>query len=95
MDDAGLLAALKVNLGITGSGYDARLGQLIAAAKEAIAREGAKLNLQSFENCQIVIMYADWMWRKRDTQEPMPKMLRWQLNNLIFSQHMRGEADAD
>ena len=95
MDDEALLTALKVNLGIVGSGYDARLGQVIKAAKEAIAREGAKLNYQSFENCQIVIMYADWLWRKRDTQEPMPQMLRWQLNNLIFSQKMQGAGNAD
>lgn len=89
MTDAELLAALKTDLGITSTGYDVRLEQLLASAKAAVAREGAVLDLNDFEDCQIVIMYADWLWRRRDTQEGMPRMLRWALNNKIFSGKMR------
>lgn len=88
MTDAELLLALKTDLGITGTGYDARLVQVIASAKAAIAREGAVLDLANFEDCQIVIMYADWLWRRRDTMESMPRMLRWALNNKVFSGKM-------
>lgn len=88
MTDLELLAALKVDLGITSTGYDSRLTQLVASAKAAIAREGAVLDLESFEDCQIVIMYAGWLWRRRDTMEGMPRMLRWALNNKVFSGKM-------
>lgn len=89
MTDAELLTALKTDLGITSTGYDVRLEQLLASAKAAVAREGAVLDLRNFEDCQIMIMYADWLWRRRDTQEGMPRMLRWALNNKIFSGKMR------
>ena len=90
MTDADLLAALKVDLGIVGSGYDSRLTQVVSAAQEAIAREGAVLDLTRFEDCQIVIMYAGWLWRRRDSMEGMPRMLRWALNNKVFSGKMGG-----
>jgi len=88
MTDVELLAALKIDLGITGTGYDARLDQVITSAQELIAREGATLNLNSFEDCQLVIMYAGWLWRRRDTMEGMPRMLRWALNNRVFGPRM-------
>lgn len=88
MTDLELLAALKVDLGITSSGYDSRLTQLVASAKAAIAREGAVLDTANYDDCQIVIMYAAWLWRRRDTMEGMPRMLRWALNNKVFSGKM-------
>ena len=88
MTDVELLAALKIDLGITGTGYDARLDQVITSAQELIAREGVTLNLSNFEDCQLVIMYACWLWRRRDTMEGMPRMLRWALNNRVFGPRM-------
>lgn len=90
MTDADMLTALKVDLGIVSTGYDARLLQVMSAAKEAIAREGATLDLTQLEDCQVVIMYAAWLWRKRETMEEMPRMLRWALNNRVFSGEMGG-----
>lgn len=88
MTDVELLAALKIDMGITGMGYDARLDQVITSAQELIAREGVTLDLSSFEDCQLVIMYAGWLWRRRDTMEGMPRMLRWALNNRVFGPRM-------
>lgn len=90
MNDADMLTALKVDLGIVSTGYDARLLQVMSAAKEAIAREGATLDLAQMEDCQVVIMYAAWLWRKRESMEEMPRMLRWALNNRVFSGEMGG-----
>ena len=90
MTSGEILAALKVDLGIVGTGYDARLQQIIDSAQAAIAREGAVLDLNSFEDCQIVIMYAGWLWRRRDSMDGMPRMLRWALNNKVFSGKMGG-----
>lgn len=85
-----LLAALKVDLGIMNTtAYDERLTQYIEAAQDFIIREGVALQ-DTAEDNQLVVNYAAWMWRKRDSHEGMPRMIRWQLNNRIFSQHMEG-----
>ena len=83
-----LLAALKVDLGITTDAYDNRLLMIIASAEKLIEREGVTLNKSALEDQQIVIMYAAWLWRRRDTQEGMPRMLRWALNNRVFGPKM-------
>lgn len=81
-----ILASLKVDLGITTTAYDSRLTEIVKSSAAAIEREGATLNYDSFDDAQIVIMYAAWLWRRRDTGEGMPRMLRWQLNNRILSE---------
>lgn len=89
---ANLLTMLKVDLGITSTVYDERLTQVLAAAEGAIAREGGVLNLDSPEDCQLVVMYAAWLWRRRDAMEEMPRMVRWALNNNVFGNAMSGGA---
>lgn len=63
----------------------AYLTQAISAAQAFIAREGITLT-DSIEDGQLVEMYAAYLIRKRATTEPMPRMLRWTLNNRLFSQ---------
>lgn len=91
MTDPQILSALKVSLGITVTAYDDRLTQLIASAKADIIAEGAGTLDPSAEigDAQLVIMYAQWQWTRRDSMDPMPRMLRWKLNNRIFSEKMR------
>lgn len=91
MTNTELLAMLKVDLGISVEVYDSRLAQYIESAKKSIIREGATLSDDDIEDNQLVIMYAAWMWRKRDTGEGMPRMLRYALNNRIFSEKMKEE----
>lgn len=63
----------------------AYLTQAISAAQAFITREGIDLS-DSIEDGQLVEMYAAYLVRKRATTEPMPRMLRWTLNNRLFSQ---------
>ena len=63
----------------------AYLTQAISAAQAFITREGVALT-DSIEDAQLVEMYAAYLVRKRATTEPMPRMLRWALNNRLFSQ---------
>lgn len=92
MDNATILTMLKVDLGIRNTtAYDARLTQYISAAKQAITREGATLQPVA-EDMQLIVMYAAWLWRRRDSSEGMPRMLRYSLNNRIFSEKM-GDAE--
>ena len=86
-----LLAMLKVDLGITTTAYDTRLTQYINSAKEMIGTEGITLNTTDLEDAQLVVMYAGWLWRKRDNGDAMPRMLRWTLNNRLFSEKMNAE----
>lgn len=82
-----LLTMLKVDLGIASNGYDARLTQILETSEKAIIAEGAStLDKTQLEDAQLIVMYAAWIWRKRDTQEGMSRMLRWSLNNRIFAE---------
>ena len=80
---------VKVDLGIKATVYDERLTQYVESAKKAIVREGVATLSDDIEDMQLVVMYAGWLWRKRDTGDGMPRNLRWMLNNRIFSEKMR------
>lgn len=86
MDTTTMLAQLKVDLGITTDAYDSRLSQYLNAAAGLIAREGITLDLSSADDALLQVMYAAWMWRKRDSGEGMPRMLRYQMNNRLFQE---------
>jgi len=92
MTNTDMLTSLKTDLGITTTSYDTRLTQLLQIAAAEIIKEGAStLNtLSSAADANLCIMYAAWMWRRRDSMDGMPRMLRWQLNNRIFSEKMEG-----
>lgn len=89
MTQADLLTLLQADLNILSPDTTrlAQLQHLIATAVQLIAREGATLSEPySAEDGQLIIMYAAYLFRKRATAEPMPRMLRWALNNRIFSE---------
>lgn len=85
-----MLQMLKTDLGITSTAYDSRLQQYLVSAEESIKTEGAtSINSTDHEDQQIIVMYAAWMWRRRDSMSAMPRMLRWMLNNRIMKEKMR------
>lgn len=90
-----LLTMLKTDLGIISStAYDARLQQIITAAIAAIKQEGATtLSSAKPLDAQLIVMYAGWMWRRRDNMEGMPRMVRWALNNRIMAEKAGGSGD--
>ena len=93
MQTAAVLPLLQVDLGELYP-HDQRvayLTQAISAATDLIAREGVRLT-DSVEDVQLVEMYAAYLVRKRATQEPMPRMLRWALNNRLFAQKAGGQS---
>lgn len=83
MDASDKLTAVKIDLGITTDAYDDRLSSYLEFASSAITAEGITVT-DSIEDGNLVVMYAAWMWRKRAENVPMPRMLRWQLNNRLF-----------
>lgn len=85
-----LLIMLKCNLEIINNLQDEYLSQLIAASKQMINREGITLS-DSVEDGNLVVMYAAYLYRKRADDNPvMPRMLRYALNNRLFSAKIGG-----
>ena len=90
MGEQAILTALKVDLQISTSAMDTYLGQLIAAAQSYITQEGIVLTGSPGDG-MLVEMYAAYLYRKRREENvSMPRMLRWALNNRLFSQKAGG-----
>ena len=94
MADSTMLTMLKTDLGIRISTvYDTRLDQLLTVAQQAIIEEGAStLDASDSLDMQLIVMYAAWLWRRRDSMDGMPRSLRYQLNRRIFAEKA-GAAD--
>lgn len=91
MTAANVLPLLQVDLGELYLTDERKnyLSQVIDAAIAFITREGIALE-DTVEDLQLVEMYAAYLVRKRNTTEAMPRMLRWALNNRLFSQKSGG-----
>ena len=93
MTDETLLVMLKFNLEIIpeNTAFDDYLTMLITSAKQMITREGITL-ADTVEDGNLVVMYAAYLYRKRAEDNPvMPRMLRWALNNRLFSEKVSGD----
>lgn len=90
-----LLAMLKVDLGLTTDAYDTRLTQILTAAQaEIVAAGAATLDPAQPLDAQLIVIYAAWMWAKRDDHDGMPRMVQYALHNRVFSEKMRTGAGA-
>ena len=87
-----ILKILKNDLQISVSNYDDYLKNVITLAEKAINTEGIILTV-SAEDAMLVEMYAAYLYRKRrEESAPMPRSLRYMLNNRLMSQKA-GNAD--
>ena len=85
------LVLLKKDLQMLTSANDVYLSALLSQAASAIQTEGIVLDT-SIECEMAVIQYAAYLFRKRSAEDAgMPRFLRWQLNNLLFSQKGRSD----
>lgn len=91
MSNDEILKILKTNLQISVAAYDEYLGKLIEFGRAAIEKEGISLT-DSTEDGMLVEMYAAFLYRKRREESyAMPRMLRYALNNRLFSQKAKGD----
>lgn len=91
MNDTEKLAVLKKDLQMITNANDVLLQNMLMASKNMIEREGIILE-DSIECDMIQIQYAAYLFRKRASSETaMPRFLRYELNNLLFSQKAKGE----
>ena len=86
------LKLLKQDLQMLTSSNDDFLSSLLSASETAIQREGIALVENDMDIDMAVIQYAAYLFRKRAAEDAaMPRFLRWQLNNLLFSQKAGGD----
>lgn len=80
------LVILKKDLQQMTTANDTYLETLLTFAEAAIQREGIVLK-DNIECNMAVIHYAAYLFRKRaGVDTAMPRFLRYELNNLLFSQ---------
>lgn len=79
-ENVNLMPLLKLNLQIRTNAFDELLNFQLETAKQLIQREGIVLT-DSYEDTMLVIQYASYLYNKRNSNEPMPRMLRYALNN--------------
>ena len=91
MTNSDILAMLKCNLQLIGNTWNEYLTQLIEVAAREIGREGVVLDTSQIDDVNLIVMYASYLYRKRNTDGPMPRMLRYALNNRLFA----GEVEAE
>ena len=87
-DDNKILVPLKIDLQISSDALDSYLLDLIHAAQEYIKTEGITLSGSDPGDVMLVEMYAAYLYRERRNTgdaSKMPRMLRWALNNRLFS----------
>lgn len=86
MTDRDKLAILKGDLQLLTSAQDTYLKSLLELGKASVKREGIVLK-DDIECDMVVIHYAAYLFRKRAAADTaMPRYLRYELNNLLFSQ---------
>lgn len=99
MTNAERLIVLKADLQMLTSANDELLTFLLEAGESAIRREGIiDDGTVDYEHC--VISYAAYLFRKRaaataggnDGDTSMPRFLRYEMNNLLFSQKTGGKS---
>lgn len=72
---------------------EAQLTTYIYAAINFIETEGIELKYENFGDLMLITMYASWLYDKRkDGVAVMPRMLRYNLNNRLFSQKVNDNA---
>lgn len=93
MTNTDLLTVFKQRIGEINPSNNRLLfiNQAIASATSFIEREGITLTYDqttgySVEDAELIMMYAEYLIKKRDTTEEMPRMLRYTLNNRLFSE---------
>ena len=83
-----ILTQLKIDLHISSDAVDNFLLGKIHAAEAYISTEGVTLDYSRSDDVDLVEMYAAYLYRERRNtgdNSKIPRMLRWALNNRIFS----------
>mgnify|MGYP006874625365 FL=1 len=88
LTDENLLELLKIELNKPAPFVEPVLRLKIGAAKERIEKHGIMLDMTSYDDAELVVSYAAWLYRLKN-EDPdktaMPAMLRRSLHDRIIS----------
>lgn len=91
MNEEKMVIILKKDLQMLTNANDDYLKHLLELADELMRREGIR-ETESIEYEAAQIQYAAYLFRKRaGVETAMPRYLRYELNNLLFSQKAGGK----
>lgn len=91
MNDADKLKILKQDLQMITSANDEYLQNLLSLSVERIRGEGIILIENDIRSDMAQIQYAAYLYRKRAAADTaMPRYLRFELNNMKFSEKYGG-----
>ena len=88
MTDSDLLTMLRNDLQNPPGLLNDYLNFLINSSKEQIAEKGITLDDSAIKDSHLIIMYASWLYRKRNSNEGMPRMLQYELHSRLV--HEKG-----
>lgn len=81
------LALLKTDLGYTNDSITQEQEQYLIhkleAARDDIRGAGVVLNETKPAHLDLLVSYAAYLYRRRDSNDTMPRSLRWALNNAM------------
>lgn len=92
MTNEELLALLKLDLQNPPDALDSFLLTLIGAAKERIAGYGITLDLGAYSDSHLVVQYASYLYRARNSNEGMPRYLDKAIKNRLINEKGGGSA---
>lgn len=81
-----LLHLFKIDLGITHNLRDEYFNILLDSAKGEIEGKGIKLDIALAEDMMLVIDYAAWLYRKRQENIPLSRIIQFRLHNRIIKE---------
>jgi hypothetical protein len=80
-----LLERLKIDIGLVGPAYDARLLNLLNVSKTAVEKWTRKtIDISNVHDSELVIDYARWQWLTRREPSDMPRSLKYRLDCRLF-----------
>lgn len=85
MNDSYILTLAKTSLQISSPAYDSFLWSSLQMARAAVTREGITIS-NSEEDNMLLAMYTAYLFNKRRDNAPMPRALRYALNNRLISE---------
>lgn len=94
MASAAAMALLKADLGRTGAIPDdvvMLMEQKLDAATPALLERGIAIDESNPLDMDLLVMYAAWLYRKRDTGAELPMMIRQAINNAQVSRATKEE----
>lgn len=94
MASAAAMALLKADLGRTGPIPDdvtKLMEQKLDASAQALMERGIKVDESNALDIDLLVMYAAWLYRKRDTGAELPMMIRQAINNAQVSRATKEE----